>query len=160
MVSIVLMTVPFVVGAQEQIFDLNREAFDAKLTSCIYRQDCYELDDIQKETATVQLIGVKCPESETGFGQVFVYSPKWWTTSLSGSFETHGLEFSWRVKDMNSEHEPILFIVRNDGTGSYYEDPKREEGMSTEPNEIYACVDRSDEAVDFLKGILGYQDAK
>ncbi len=140
-ISILLMTVPLAVGAQERKSDLDREALEGKLASCIYRQDCYELDDIEKETVSFQLIGVKCPESESEFGQVFMPLYESWAMTESIRFEIHGLEMYWRFGDVESEDDGVLLIVRNDGTALTYKSPIREEGTSVELTEVYPSTD-------------------
>ena len=66
------------------------------------------------------------------------------------------LEMFWRSKDAESDHDELLFIVHNDGTGSLYENLNREGGIPIVPSDTYARVDRNDEAVDFLMEILGF----
>ena len=152
-VSIVLMAVPFAAGAQES--DVDREAFEEKIASCVYEWDCFDFADLQKETVLVNLNALKCPEEESGVGWVTLSGRK--GLEQSGSFKIEGLEYRLLFGDGESEY--YLFVVKADGTGLYYDFSKIEEDGSAKPSQIFQCVDRSDEAIDRILGAFENLDA-
>ena len=148
--SLVLMAMPFTAGAQES--DIDREAFEEKLASCVYEWDCFDNADFQKETVLVNLNGLKCPEEESGVGWVILSGRK--GSEQSGSFNIDGLEYRLLFGDGALEY--YLFIVEADGTGLYYDFSDIKEGESAKPSQIFACVDRSEEAINRMIKTFGF----
>lgn len=151
-VSLVLMTVPLVAETQEQESDKDKAEVEERLASCTYKWDCFDIADFQKETVSVNLNAFKCPEEDSGIGRVILGGHK--GPKQLGSFNIDEFEYSLLFGDGESEN--YLFIVEAEGSGLYYDFSDVEEGRSAKPSQIFACVDRSDEAVDRMIKTLGF----
>lgn len=158
-VSLLLMAIPFTVGAQEQESDIDRAVIEERLASCVYEWDCFDVVDFQKETVLVNLSAVLIYDSETncrgdepGFGWVTLSTRK--GSAQSAAFGIQGLELVWVFG--NGEPESYMFTIHPDGNGLYYDFSYVKADEFVKPSQIYKCVDRSDEAVDRMIKTLGF----
>lgn len=164
-VLVLLTAAPFTARAQEQESDVNPEVLAERLASCVHEWDCFDVFDFKQETvlvnvsgALVSQSGTSCRGNEDGIGWVTLGGRK--GSVQFSSFSIQGLEFVWLFGDPESGYYDYRFSVRPDGTGLYYDFSNIKEGESVGPSQRFACIDRSEEAVDRMVNTLGFGDAK